>query len=317
MTDSSKVSETANDIMSDAAVDKLFSLQSHGDYFQAKFSSMASPCEFLIETEDGKLARNLARLGVAEVKRIEHKFSRYAKGNLCDAINDARGKKVTIDNECHRLLTFAQTCYELSDGLFDLSSGVLRKAWRFDGSNRIPHQSQIDEVLPLVGWEHVHYDETSLQMKNNMEIDFGGIGKEYAVSRVASIFIAQAKNTSTLINLGGDIQITTPRVEQRLWTVGLESPNQNQQSQGTLTLRSGALATSGDSKRFLLHKGKRYSHILNPKTGWPIVDAPASITVASTLCVQAGCLATLALLSGKNAESFLDEQKVKYWSIRP
>ena len=299
--------------------DQPYDLSRHNGHFSASFKAMASSCELLIATEDEHLAHALAKRSLAEVKRIERKFSRYQKDNLCYAINNANGASTPIDQECHRLLQFAQTCYELSEGMFDLSSGVLRRAWQFDCSDRIPEQQEIEAILPLVGWQQVIFDKRQIQMKAGMEIDFGGIGKEYAVSRVTEIcqqFLyqqtckQQTSEASVLINLGGDIQITRPQKDRKPWIVGIENDDQ------VISICEGALATSGDSKRYLLKEGKRYSHILNPKTGWPVEQAPASITTTAPLCVQAGCLATLALLQGKNAEDFLKEQDVHYWCTR-
>ncbi len=297
--------------MATTATIKPYELRRHDSYFSASFTAMASPCELLIATDDEGLVKTLAECGVAEVQRIEKKFSRYSNDNLCYRINNASGQAVDIDDECYRLLAFAQTCFELSDGMFDLTSGVLRRAWTFDGSDRIPKQREIDAILPLVGWQKVLFDQQSIQMKPHMEIDFGGIGKEYAVNAVAELCRKIAPDISVLVNLGGDIQITKPRDNRQPWFVGIENDDQ------VIPIIEGALATSGDGKRYLLKNGKRYSHILNPKTGWPIGGAPASITTLAPLCVQAGCLATLALLKGKKAEKFLTQQSVQYWCTRP
>lgn len=302
----------------------------HDGYQAAAFTAMASPCELLMETDSDSLALQLARAGCAEVTRIEHKFSRYNPASLCSRINSAGGRTVAIDDECHRLLEFAQTAYQLSAGAFDLTSGVLRRAWHFDGSDRLPTQAQIDALLPLVGWHWVQFEHEWMRMKPGMEIDFGGIGKEYAVSRVADICRRLAPDTSVLINLGGDLQITRPRAGGAAWHVGIErilddGPTGDHaapalhsmagavRSAATLMLKQGALATSGDAKRYLLKDGQRFGHILDPKTGWPATQAPASVTVAAPLCIQAGCLATLSLLQGGGAEDFLQRQKVQYW----
>lgn len=290
--------------------DNVYELNRRDTYFSSSFKAMASPCELLIASDDLALANTISKHSVAEVKRIERKFSRYLSDNLCYAINNAQGEHVAIDDECYRLFQFAHTCYDLSEGMFDLTSGVLRRAWHFDCSDNIPEQQQIDAVLPLVGWDKVTYDKHRIRMKPHMEIDFGGIGKEYAVSRIADICQHYAPDTSVLINLGGDIQITRPRKDGKAWLVGIENADH------VIPIHEGALATSGDSKRYLLKDGKRYSHILNPKTGWPIEQAPASITTTAPMCVQAGCLATLALLQGKDAEAFLAEQEVQYWCSR-
>lgn len=287
-------------------------------FHKISFSAMASPCELLIEFSPEPRQTDLqllADIAFNETKRIEQKFSRYRQHNLCFAINNARGEKVTIDQECFRLLEFANECYVASEGLFDLTSGVLRKLWLFDGSNRIPPQQSIDQLLPKMGWQKVEYSNEYIRMPEGMEIDFGGIGKEYAVSRVAQLCSEAQPELSIVVNFGGDLQLTRPRKDGQAWSIGIENPGQQNMASGILKVLSGALATSGDARRFLLHKGKRYSHILNPRTGWPVSGAPRSVTVAAQHCIQAGCLATMALLQGRYAEDFLKAQNVKYWCV--
>lgn len=287
-------------------------------FHKISFAAMASPCELLVEPATNVTDTQLSALAAAafkEVQRIEKKFSRYRDDNLCFAINNAQGQKVAIDEECFRLLEFANECYLASDGLFDLTSGVLRKAWAFDGGKQIPSQRQIDSLLTRIGWQKVEYNETYIQMPKGMEIDFGGIGKEYAVSRVAQICSELAEGLSVVVNFGGDIQITRARATGQAWSIGIENPNTDNVAKGVLKLVAGALATSGDARRYLLHKGKRYSHILNPLTGWPVSGGPRSVTVAASHCIQAGCLATMALLQGRYAEDFLKAQNVKYWCV--
>lgn len=288
------------------------------NFHKISFSAMASPCELLVEAVDtvNDLALSaLSKSVYSEVQRIENKFSRYRRDNLCSAINNAKGKKIAIDDECFRLFEFASECFLASEGLFDITSGVLRKAWVFDGSSRIPEQKIIDDLLTLIGWQKVTYSADCLQMPAGMEIDFGGIGKEYAVNRAAQLCMEFDKKLSVVVNFGGDIQITRPRANGQAWFIGIENPDKENTSQGVLKIVSGALATSGDARRFLLHEGKRYSHILNPKTGWPIVGAPRSVTVAAPQCIQAGCLATMALLQGESAEEFLKAQNINYWCV--
>ena len=94
-----------------------------------------------------------------------------------------------------------------------------------------------------------------------------------------------------------------------------EQPDHNQ-AMAAITLRQGALATSGDARRSIMIEGKRYGHILNPQTGWPVPDAPRSITVLSSTCVQAGTLATIAMLQGEGAEDFLEQAETQSWCVR-
>lgn len=278
---------------------------------------MASPCELLIETQDPLFANHLTSLAYKESQRIEQKFSRYLPNNLMAKINHSMGKAVTIDDETFRLLEFANSCFELSDGMFDITSGVLRKAWKFDGSDNLPTPDSVKVLMPHIGWQKVKYAQSSITLAKGMELDFGGIGKEYAVDCVAKLCAESAPTTSIVVNFGGDIQVTRPRQNKQPWHIGIESPEDGDKNPAKiLKIISGGLATSGDARRYLLKNGKRYSHVLNPETGYPIENAARSVTVAAPHCIQAGLLATLALLQGAKAESFLHEQGIKYWCYR-
>lgn len=277
---------------------------------------MASPCEVLIETDDPDEALELTRIVAAEAWRIEDKFSRYLPDNIVDRINRASGRSIELDPETSQLIDFAATLHELSDGRFDITSGILRQVWQFDGSANIPSRKSVKRVLEHVGWNRVKWNEPVLQMQADMEIDLGGIGKEFAVDRAASL-LRENTNSSCLVNYGGDLVATKIPSRRKAWKVGIESvPTANSTTDAVLNLQVGGLATSGDARRFLLKNGVRYSHILDPRTGWPIPDAPRSITVAADTCTQAGMLSTLAMLKGAQAEQFLDAQEQRFWCNR-
>ncbi len=144
-----------------------------------------------------------------------------------------------------------------------------------------------------------------------MEIDFGGIGKEYAVDRCVQI-ARQKTNESVLVNFGGDLAMTVARKNKAFWSVGRLITG-SEEACGLFQLYGGAIATSGDANRYVLKDGVRYSHILNRKTGWSIIDAPHTISVAAPTCVEAGMMSTLAMLQGGDAEAFLKLQEVDYW----
>ncbi len=285
--------------------------------FLISFHAMASPCEVLIETENETLAKKLGEIAAQEAWRIEDKFSRYQQHSVCGQLNANAGKPCTLDSETYQLLKFADNCYQMSEGLFDITSGILRKAWLFDGSDNIPQQKQINALLPFIGWHKTILTKNSFTMLQGMEIDFGGLGKEYAVDRSLQL-INQQTDLPVLINFGGDLAVNKARIvnnKPQAWQIGIDHPSFNKQ-QVVVAISQGAIATSGDANRFLLKQGKRYSHILNVKTGWPVENPPAAITVAAPQCIQAGFLATLALLQGINAEQFLQAQAIKYWAIR-
>jgi thiamine biosynthesis lipoprotein len=289
------------------------------------FQAMASDCELLIEGVDEPQALALLKVAAKETWRIEHKFSRYVSGNIIDRINTASGLTIEVDLETASLLNFSDQCYQLSDGLFDVSSGVLRKIWRFDGSDAVPEPAQITEILKHIGWQKVDWQAPKLSLPSDMELDFGGIGKEYAVDRVILALNARIEtmsrtqallNCSFVVNFGGDLACSGVRLNGSPWTIGVESSNRDQTSVATVSLSQGAVATSGDSRRYLLKDGIRYCHILNPLTGESIVNAPHAISVAAANCMQAGMLSTFAMLQGEQAEAFLDAQEVQYWVQR-
>ncbi|TNE94211.1 MAG: FAD:protein FMN transferase [Gammaproteobacteria bacterium] len=292
-------------------------LQGSGRQWQGRFEAMASPCEILLENVNEAEAKEALQFAARETWRMEHKFSRYVAGNPVDRINQSHGTPIHVDNEMALMLDYAAQCFELSDGRFDITSGVLRRAWKFDGGDHLPDRSETDALLRLVGWNRVQWEKPSLTLPDGMEIDFGGIGKEYAVDRILlDLNRILPDQASVLVNFGGDLACNGPRANGNAWVVGVEDHKKLSDSTETLSLRGGALATSGDSRRYLINNGVRYGHILDPRTGWPIPDAPHSVTVAAPTCTLAGMLATFAMLQGGEAEAFLQEQQVPFWVQR-
>jgi len=279
--------------------------------WRGSFTAMASPCEVLMEVDDRSLAERILHTVSSEALRIEQKFSRYQNNNIVFTINNSSGKPVVVDDETARLIDFADELYQLSDGLFDITSGVLRKAWRFDGSDRIPEQKTVSSLLARVGWQKVKWKDSELKLKPGMEIDLGGIGKEYAVDRSVQL-VRELTDASVLVNFGGDLATTGERLNQGFWSVGRLITGK-EQAVALFQLYRGAIATSGDANRYLLKNGVRYSHVINPKTGWPVFDAPHTVSVASPTCTEAGMLSTMAMLQGSQADAFLKLQAVEYW----
>jgi thiamine biosynthesis lipoprotein len=278
-----------------------------------RFTAMGTPCEVQVETRDGLLAAELARIGEAEARRIEEKYTRYKPTGVVWAINNAGGKPVVVDEETAGLIDYAAQVHVLSEGRFDVTSGVLRRAWTFDGSDRVPAPEQVAALMPLVGWGKVQWERPRFIVPPGMEIDLGGICKEYAVDRAAMAIMAAA-DCPALINFGGDLRTTRAKAGGR-WAVAIESLDPAKASGGLLQIGEGAIATSGDARRFLLKQGRRYSHILDPRTGWPVESPPRSVTVAARTCVQAGTLSTLAMLLGGKAETFLKSEKAEAWVL--
>jgi thiamine biosynthesis lipoprotein len=295
--------------------DQDFIILKKDDHWVISFFAMASPCEILVKCSNKSEAGKLASLAFHETRRIEKKYSRYRNNNIVYAINNSRGKAVQIDCETAGLLKYADHCFNLSDGLFDVTSGILRGAWTFKGQVINPDKSLIRKLLKHVGWNKVTWDDTRVALQPGMEIDLGGIGKEYAVDKVTNLLFSEF-GFSLMVNFGGDIRTICDDANPSTWTIGIENPDQANSPVGEIQLINGAIATSGDAARYCLYKGKRLGHILNPLTGWPAEGAPRSVTVVSDQCLVAGLLATTAILQGSEAEDFLEAQEVTYHCIK-
>lgn len=296
--------------------DRSTSIRERRGHFQATFIAMGSPCELLVNTRNEQEARALAACVSAEAWRIEDKFSRYLPGNIVDRINSSAGRPVELDDETASLIDFAATLYDMSDGRFDITAGVLRQAWTFDGSDNVPSDTEVAATMDRVGWEKISWSRPHLALGKDMEIDLGGIAKEYAVDKAAAIATTET-DAALLVNFGGDLVATGAPEGTQGWQVGVDSPDRSPTvSPRMIRLKNGGLATSGDARRYLLKDAIRYSHILDPTTGWPVQGAPHAITVAADTCTQAGMLATLAMLRGDSAEAFLSEQDARYWVTR-
>ena len=289
-------------------------VEARGEHLLAvRFTAMAGPCEVLLPLMAEPAALAIGSVAAQEAWRVEKKYSRYTGNSVTAWIHENRGTTIEVDDETAALIDFASQCFDLSEGLFDLTSGVLRRAWTFDGSDRIPEAAAIERLLPLVGFEKLQWRSPRLMLPAGMELDFGGIGKEYAVDRAYAL-LAVRDWTPFLINFGGDLRANRPP-SHGPWQVGIERPDTAREATMLLDLEHGALATSGDSHRYVLKDGIRYGHILNPLTGWPALESPRSVTVAASSCTEAGLLSTVAMLQGAGARAYLDEQGVRYWLL--
>jgi thiamine biosynthesis lipoprotein len=260
-------------------------------YQTLTFEAMGCPCEILLDSIDPLIGTEQRTLAMWEVFRIERKYSRYQTGNIIEKINTADGAPVEVDAETAALLDYAARCYDLSGGLFDVTTGALRKGADLPAGRQAPSN---------VGWNLVRWEKPFLTMPPGFEIDLGGICKEYAADRILNLLV-QRHPISTLVNLGGDIVAAGDKA----WSVGIEDATKPGQVVQTIYLKQGAVATSGTARRG--------GHILNPKTGRPVEQSPASVTVATKTCTEAGFWSTLAVLQGNKAESFLKDQGLEYW----
>jgi FAD:protein FMN transferase len=282
-----------------------------------EFRAMGGPCSIHLRGDDDARMAQAARKAIAEVQRIERKFSRYLDDSMVSRINRSAGRHaVAVDEETGQLLKFADQLWQQSGGLFDITSGVLRKAWNFS-TPALPDALPLAHALSLIGWDRVLIDGDQVRLADEgMEIDFGGFGKEYAADR-AAVMLHEAGVSNALVNLGGDLHaLGDPSTAP--WSIDIQHPRPPASNPlahiAHVSLRQGGLATSGDYERFIDIDGHRYCHILNPLTGWP-VSAHQSISVLAPTATAAGALTTIAMLKEERGLDWLDSQGVSYLAV--
>lgn len=175
------------------------------------FKAMGSLCEVVLVAESLENAQLHAQTAIDEVLRIEAKYSRYRSDSVVSLINaNAGGEPVACDDETWQLLEFADQLYQQSDGLFDITSGVLRRAWNFSEPN-IPSAETLNRCTDLIGWSRVERSSQRVRLPSKgMQLDFGGFGKEYAADRAA--FVLQQNGVAHgYINLAGDMRFLGPK----------------------------------------------------------------------------------------------------------
>ena len=275
--------------------------------YRHPFPAMGSRCELRLYARTEGEAAAVAQAAVADVRRLDAKYSNYRDDSVAAAINrvGACGGAVDVDPETATLLDYAATCHEQSEGLFDLTSGVLREAW---GQQRhaLPEPELLEALLSRVGWDKLRWARPRLEFAvAGMELDFGGVVKEYAADR-AAVICAQAGIRHGLVDLGGDIKLIGPHPDGAPWRVGIQHPRRADAVMATLELTHGAVATSGDYERYREIGGRRYCHIVSPRTGRP-VEGLAGVSVCAEDCVVAGSATTIAMLMEARGPAWLEE----------
>lgn len=281
-----------------------------------RFQAMAAEHELQLAHADPAIARRAVAAVIADVRRIEAKYSRYRDDSVVSRINRAAGRDpVAIDAETVALLAYADQCHRISDGRFDITSGVLRRLWDFRSpSPRLPETTAVAAAVALIGWERVERTPRTIRLpRPGMEIDLGGIGKEYAADRAATLCREHGVGHG-LINLGGDVRAVGPQPGGAPWRVGLRHPRREGEVLATVLLSEGAVATSGDYERYFEIAGRRYCHLLDPRSGLPVRHW-RSVSVLAPLCVVAGSCATIAMLLEEGAAAFLAGQQMAWLGV--
>ncbi len=254
-----------------------------------------------VDDRGPKRALQIALAVEREARRIEAKYSRYREASVVSEINRNAGRTpVAVDGETELLVRAGLDLAGRTGGRFDPTVGVLRRAWNFR-SGRIPTEEEVAALLPLVRADAVSLrNGTVFLRREGMELDLGGVGKEYAVDRAAQILRAEGVRSAT-VSFAGDVRTVGSRGDGLPWKIGIADPRDPSRCRFSVrTLSDAGVATSGDYERCFLRDGVRYHHILDATTGWP-ARGVASVTVVAADAFCAGQFATASFLLGPRA----------------
>ena len=250
--------------------------------------------EVQIRETDIKKAEASIEKAFNEIKRIDDLFSTYNEDSPVWKINHNQDTLINVDPEIFSLMILCDSIYNITSGSFDVSLNKLLTTWGFDGDDpSLPADYKLSMALLNTGWKNITLlEDSSFSRFAGIELNFGAIAKGYAVDKAISVLKANQIN-SALVSAGGEIKTIGDD-----WLIGIQHPRNQNQIIEKVNPGKMSVATSGDYEKYFELNGKRYHHILNPKTEYP-ADSLISVTVLNKSCTIADALATAVFVLGR------------------
>lgn len=263
--------------------------------FKKKQSLLGSPFEITVVAKDSVEGNYFTTLAIDEVKRIEKLISDWIPTTQISNVNQNAGiQPVKVDQEVYDLVERAIKISKLTSGAFDISYASMDKIWKFDGSMKeMPSEDAIKKSVEKVGYQNIilNSKDTTIFLKNKgMKLGLGGIGQGYIADKI-KILLKEKGCKSGLVNVSGDINTWGKQPDGQSWTVGIVNPMNKNKVFATFPLDDSAVETSGSYEKFVTFNGKRYSHIIDPRTGYP-ASGIVSVSVFAKQTEIADALAT-------------------------
>lgn len=241
---------------------------------------------------------------VAEITRIEKLISSWDPDSETSLINKNAGiKPVKVSLELFKLIERSKQISELTDGAFDISYASMDEIWKFDGTmKQMPTEAEIQKSVARVGYQKIILNEeerTVFLKQPGMKISFGAIGKGYAADK-AKAFLVSKQVVGGIINAGGDLTTWGTEVSGKKWLIGIANPLSKDKIFSWLPIVESSVATSGNYEKFVIFKGKKYTHIIDPRTGYP-VSGISSVSIFAKSAELCDALATAVFILGKDA----------------
>jgi len=271
-----------------------------GDFYKLSFQAMNTICRVHFRTTNAGLARDIQNEVLQWVSWFEARYSRFIPDSLIGQINAAAGKHwVDVDPETDALFNLCQEMIFFTRGVFDPTALPLIRLWNWKANPPVvPDAAAVQAAQELVGWRKIQRRRGGIFLpKEGMCLDLGGIGKEYAVDRVLTLVLDRGIR-SVLVDFGADVRVHGEPPEKGAWHIGLEDPKNPGHVWTGVAVTNHAVATSGDYLRHFLHGGRRYGHILDPRSGYPVYNGILSVSVIAPHCTVAGILSTSVFVLG-------------------
>ncbi len=281
--------------------------------YERSFYSMGSTVELKFYSPSEKLFHRVVDACVERTKEIDRLFSNYRDDSVLAEVNRNAGVgPVSAPREFLRLVRTSIRYSVLTEGAFDITVGSLFELWRGEtASGRLPEESRIRDALGCTGFRKIKIDEAKSRIfldGDCVRLDFGAIGKGYAVDEMVRI-AKESGITRGLVNFGGNMYAMDPPAGKKFWDVGVRKPGSGSEIISKLDLVNRGVATSGDYERYFEHEGKRYSHIIDPRTGWPAEDV-TSVVAVSRSATEADVFSTaVSVLGPRGARMFAQRDK--------
>lgn len=265
------------------------------------FPALGTTCAVQYAAPGGDAqAAGFERAAVAWVNDFEARYSRFRPDSVVSRINAAAGGDwVEVDADMEILLSLCDTLHFTTQGLLDPTALPLIRLWNYQAEQpRPPDAAAIAAAKERVGWKKVQREPGRIRLPvDGMALDFGGFGKEYAVDFVAQMAIGHGLNAA-LVDFGHDLRALGTPPGRPAWHIGLEDPRNPGNAAGSIAVTGKGVASSGDYIRCFEFEGKRYGHIIDPRTGWPVANGCCQATVIAPTCLLAGVLSTTAFVLG-------------------
>lgn len=260
-----------------------------------KLSMLGSPLEMTVVAKDTVQGNEFIDLAIAEVKRVEYLISDWIPTTQISQVNQNAGiKAVKVDKEVYELVERAIKVSQITSGAFDISYASMDKIWKFDGSMKVmPTEEAIKKSVSKIGYKNIILDpkEQTIFLKNvGMKLGLGGIGQGYIADKVKELLFSKGC-TSGIVNVSGDINAWGKQPDGKPWTVGIVNPLNKNKIFTTFPLENNAVETSGSYEKYVVFNGIRYSHIIDPRTGYP-AQGVVSVSVFAKQTEIADALAT-------------------------